>query len=119
MVVKNSAENCRRRASHEQVISKRPSVNCRWRTLHKVSLSTAAWDVMIGALMNNQCGGNGCKSQEAFQVQFQQRLRERLDSGYTLAEGFGPAWETALELVPLEDEEQGIAYRHLIEWARS
>ena len=69
--------------------------------------------------MNRQCGGNGCKSQEAFRVQFQRRLRERLNWGYTLAEGFGPAWENALEQVPLEDEEQGLAYRQLIEWART
>ncbi len=70
--------------------------------------------------MNRHCGRNiGCKSQRQFYLRFQQRLLGLLDRGYTVAEGFGPAWEKTLDELPLEDGEQPQVYWDLIRWAKS
>jgi hypothetical protein len=58
-------------------------------------------------------------SQAQFCLRFERHLRELwARRRYPVAQGFGPAWEMALEEVPLEDEEQGTVYRALIDWAK-
>jgi hypothetical protein len=68
--------------------------------------------------MNRIRHGTACKSQEDFRLRFQQLLSEYSDHRRSAAEGFGPAWEQALEEVPLSDSEQGVVYRELIAWAK-
>jgi hypothetical protein len=68
-------------------------------------------------LMNRNWGGDCCKSHALFRLRFEMRLRKLLERGYSVAEGFGPAWEWALEEAPLEEDEQGSVYRELIHWA--
>lgn len=67
--------------------------------------------------MNMVSDGVDCGVQARFCLHFQQLLRELIQRGYPLAEGFGPAWEAAMEDVPLEEAAHGSVYRRLIAWA--
>ncbi len=69
--------------------------------------------------MSRHCGGIGCKSQTHFRLRFQKRFRELLQRDLPAAESFGPAWEAAIDAVPLEEDDQAEVYRELINWARA
>ena len=56
--------------------------------------------------------------QAQFCLRFEQHLRELSKRRYSVAVGFGPAWEKALEEVPLEDDDQPSVYWQLINWAK-
>jgi hypothetical protein len=68
--------------------------------------------------MNRQFGKIGCKSHELFRLRFQQLLSEYASRRCSVAEGFGPAWERAIEEISLPDHEQGPVYQELIAWAK-
>ena len=57
--------------------------------------------------------------QAQFCLRFEEHLRELYAKRrYSVAVGFGPAWEKALEEVPLQDEDQPPVYWQLINWAK-
>ena len=57
--------------------------------------------------------------QAQFCLQFQRHLRDlAAKKRYSVARGFGPAWERALDEVPLEDDDQAKVYWQLINWAK-
>jgi hypothetical protein len=57
--------------------------------------------------------------QAQFCLHFIRHLEELfLKRRYSVAQGFGPAWEKAMEEVPLEDEDQPSVYWQLIRWAK-
>ena len=57
--------------------------------------------------------------QAQFRLRFELHLRELYAKRrYPVAIGFGPAWEQAMEDVPLQDEDQPSVYWQLINWAK-
>jgi hypothetical protein len=60
-----------------------------------------------------------CNTQELFCLRFKRNMQELLERHQSAAEAFGPAWESALDEVALDDAEQAAVYRLLIEWAKS
>ena len=88
-----------------------------WKTLNNVSLPGAGVRGNVGTQMNTGSDGVDCNLQARFCLRFQRLLRELIKRGYPLAEGFGPAWEAAMEDVPLEEAVRGPVYRRLIAWA--
>jgi hypothetical protein len=68
--------------------------------------------------MSERLGANRCKPHERFRLRFQQLLGEYSIRRSSVAEGFGLAWERALEEVALPAREQGPVYRELLAWAK-
>jgi hypothetical protein len=59
-----------------------------------------------------------CKSKELFRLRFQRLFRDFSVHACSAAESFGPAWEKAMEEVPLEETQQAEVYGQLIRWAK-
>jgi hypothetical protein len=88
-----------------------------WKTLNNVLLPESKRLGIVGNHMNTVSDSVDCRLQARFCLRFQRLLRELTQRGYPLAEGFGPAWEAAMEDVPLEEAVHGPVYRRLIAWA--
>jgi len=69
--------------------------------------------------MNNPLSTAASNPQAQFCLRFERHLRELATRRRcSIAVGFGPAWERALEDVPLEDKEQATVYWELIRRAQ-
>ena len=69
--------------------------------------------------MNSPLSATIANPQTQFCLRFERHLRDlSARRRCSVAVGFGPAWERALEDVPLEDEAQATVYWQLIRWAQ-
>lgn len=69
--------------------------------------------------MNRSGTSAAANMQAQFCLRFQRHLHSLpVDCCESLAKSFGPAWERALEEVPLEDDDQAKVYWELIQQAQ-
>jgi hypothetical protein len=69
--------------------------------------------------MNPPPSRTGSNHQAQFCLRFERHLRRlSSDRRCSIADGFGLAWEKALDEVPLQDEEQPAVYWQLLCWAK-